>query len=130
MPISADMATDHRQSLGKLGENLACDALEARGYAIIARRYRTRLGEIDIVARDGDTTVFVEVKSRAGDEFGGAAAAVTPWKQRKVALMAMDYLGRHRLEDQPCRFDVVTIDVAEGQPPRIEVYKNAFDSVF
>ena len=130
MPISADMATDHRQSLGKLGENLACDALEARGYAIIARRYRTRLGEIDIVARDGDTTVFVEVKSRAGDEFGGAAAAVTAWKQRKVALMAMDYLGRHRLEDQPCRFDVVTIDVAEGQPPRIEVYKNAFDSVF
>ena len=130
MPISTGMATDYRQSLGKLGENLACDALKARGYAIIATRYRTRLGELDIIARDGDTTVFVEVKARAGDEFGGAAAAVTPWKQRKVALMAMDYLGRHRLEDQPCRFDVVTIDVAEGQPPRIEVYKDAFDSVF
>jgi putative endonuclease len=124
------MATDPRQSLGKLGENLACASLQARGYAIIATRYRTRLGEIDIVARDGDTTVFVEVKARAGDEFGGAAAAVTPWKQRKVALMAMDYLGRHRLEDSPCRFDVVTIDIVDGQPPHIEVYQNAFDSVF
>jgi len=124
------MAEDHRQSLGKLGENLACAALQERGYAIIATRYRTKVGEIDIVARDGDTTVFVEVKARAGDEFGGAAAAVTSWKQRKVALMAMDYLGRRRLENQPCRFDVVTVDVFDGRPPRIEIYQNAFDSPF
>ena len=130
MPISTGMAEDHRQSLGKLGENLACAALTQRGYAIIATRYRTKLGEIDIVARDGDTTVFVEVKARAGDEFGGAAAAVTPWKQRKVALMAMDYLGRHRLEDQPCRFDVVTVDVFDGRPPKIEIYQHAFNSPF
>ena len=130
MPISAGMATDYRQSLGKLGEDLACAALEARGYAIIARSYRTKLGEIDIVAQDGDTTVFVEVKSRAGDEFGGAAAAVTAWKQRKVALMAMNYISRHRLEDTPCRFDVVTVDVVDGQPPRIEVYPNAFESAY
>src|SRR5262245_39665352 len=124
------MATDHRQSLGKLGENLACAALKQRGYAIIATRYRTRAGEIDIVARDGDTTVFVEVKSRAGDEFGGAAAAVTAWKQRKVALMAMDYLARHRLEDTACRFDVVTVEVFDGKPPEIEIYQHAFDSSF
>jgi putative endonuclease len=124
------MAEDPRQSLGKLGENLACTALQARGYAIIARRYRTKVGEIDIVARDGDTTVFVEVKSRAGDEFGGAAAAVTIWKQRKVALMALDFLGRHRLEDRPCRFDVVTVEIVAGQAPRVEIYPNAFDSAF
>jgi putative endonuclease len=124
------MSEDHRQSLGKLGENLACTALNQRGYAIIARRYRTRLGEIDIIARDGDTTVFVEVKSRAGDDFGGGAAAVTAWKQRKVTLMAMDYLVRHRLDDRPCRFDVVTIDVVDGRPPRVEVYRNAFESAF
>jgi putative endonuclease len=124
------MAEDHRQSLGKLGENLACAALTQRGYAIIARRYRTRLGEIDIVARDGNTTVFVEVKSRAGDEFGGGAAAVTAWKQRKVTQMAMDYLVRHRLDDQPCRFDVVTVDVANGQDPRVEIYMNAFESAY
>ena len=130
MPVSMAVAEDHRQSLGKLGENLACAALKLRGYAIIATRYRTKLGEIDIVARDGATTVFVEVKTRAGDDFGGAAAAVTAWKQRKGALMAMDYLGRHRLEDQPCRFDVVTVDIADGQPPRIEVFTNAFESPY
>ena len=124
------MIRDSRQSLGILGENLACAALEGRGYAIIARRYRTKLGEIDIIARDGDTTVFVEVKSRAGDDFGGGAEAVTPWKQRRVALMAMDYIARYRLENRPCRFDVVTIDIMEGQPPRVEIYANAFDSAW
>jgi putative endonuclease len=103
--------------------------LVERGYAIIARRYRTRLGEIDIVARDGDTTVFVEVKLRTGNDFGGGAVAVTAAKQRKVALMAMDYLARHRFEDRPCRFDVVAID-ATGDPPRVEVYQNAFESTY
>ena len=122
------MYGDYRQSLGKLGENLACDALEQRGYAIVARRYRTNAGEIDIVARDGETTVFVEVKLRAGDDFGGGAEAVTRWKQRKVTLMAMDYVARHRLEDTPCRFDVVTVDLVEGEPPRVEVYPHAFES--
>jgi putative endonuclease len=130
VPVSIGMAEDHRQSLGKLGENLACDALERRGYAIIARRYRTNLGEIDIVARDGETTVFVEVKSRAGDDFGGGAEAVTRWKQRKVTLMAMDYLARHRLEETPCRFDVVTVDVVDGTPPHVEVYPHAFESTY
>ena len=124
------MAEDSRQSLGLLGENLACAALEQRGYAIIARRYRTRAGEIDIIARDGDTTVFVEVKSRAGDDFGGGAVAVTAWKQRRVALMAMDYLTRHRLRDAPCRFDVVTVDVVNGEPPQVVIYPNAFDAPF
>ena len=121
------MAKDHRQSLGKLGENLACAALAERGYAILARRYRTRLGEIDIVARDGQTIVFVEVKARAGDDFGGAAAAVTGWKQRRLTLMALDFVARHRLEDRPCRFDVVTVDMCDGQPPRVEIFENAFD---
>ena len=87
MPISAGMPEDHRQSLGKLGENLACAALKRRGYAIIARRYRTKLGELDVVARDGETTVFVEVKLRTGSGFGGGAVAVNAAKQRKVALM-------------------------------------------
>ena len=128
MPAGTGMAEDHRQSLGKLGENLACAALVQRGYAILARRYRTRLGEIDIVARDGATLVFIEVKARAGDEFGGAAAAVTAWKQRRIALMAVDYVARHRLENCPCRFDVVTVDVVEGKPPRVEIFTHAFDA--
>ena len=101
-----------------------------RGYEILARRYRTRTGEIDIVASDGGVTVFVEVKARAGDEFGGGAEAVTRWKQRRLTMMALDYLARHRLEDTPCRFDVVTVDVVEGCPPRLEIYENAFNASY
>jgi putative endonuclease len=123
------MADDPRQYFGKLGENLACAELERRGYAILARRYRTRFGEIDIVARDGQTTVFVEVKARGGDGFGRAAAAVTAAKQRRITYMAIDYLSRHRLHDRPCRFDVVTIDVADGCP-RVEVFPHAFESAY
>src|SRR5688500_19588675 len=104
------MPADPRQDFGKLGEDLACAELVRRGYAILARRYRTRYGEIDIVARDGRWVVFVEVKARAGGEFGGAAAAVTGWKQRRITNMAVDHLSRHRLHDRPCRFDVATVD--------------------
>jgi putative endonuclease len=108
-----------------MGEDLACDELARRGYAILDRRYRTRCGEIDIVARCGAEIAVIEVKARVGDEFGGGAAAVTPWKQRRVAQMAVDYLARHRLHDRPCRFDVVTVDF-EGGSPRIAVYPHAF----
>ncbi len=123
------MEDDKRQSLGKLGEKLACDELERRGYAILDRRYRSRFGEIDIVAQHAETIVFVEVKARDGDEFGGGAAAVTPWKQRRIAQMALDYLSRKHLHDRPCRFDVVTVDVKDDRPD-IVVYAHAFDAPF
>jgi len=123
------MADDPRQSLGKLGEDIACAELSRQGYAILARRYRTRFGEIDIVARDRGTTVFVEVKTRDGDRFGDGAEAVTAWKQRRVAAMAVDYASRHRLHDRPCRFDVVAIDVS-STPPQVEVYVNAFEAMW
>ena len=108
-----------------MGEDLACRELRRRGYAILARRYRTRHGEIDIIARDGGALVFVEVKARRGAAFGGAGAAVTPWKQRRVAAMAADYLARRRLLDAECRFDVVTVDMESGYP-RIDVITHAF----
>ena len=115
-----------RQIMGKSGEDLAAGELERRGYAILERRYRTRHGEIDIVAREGGTTVFVEVKARTTAEFGTAAWAVTRQKQRRLASMAVDYLTRHRLADRPCRFDVVAID-GEGARRTITLYKCAFD---
>jgi putative endonuclease len=118
---------DKRQALGIAGETLACDELCRRGYAILDRRYRTRFGEIDIVARDGAAVVFVEVKARVTAGFGGAAAAITGWKQRRVADMARDYLAKRNLQDCPCRFDVVAIDFDDAQP-RITVYPNAFDA--
>ena len=121
------MNDDKRQTLGKRGEELACAELERRGYAILAQRYRTQFGEIDVVATLGDVFVFVEVKAREGDEFGGGAAAVTPWKQRRIAHMALDYIAKHKLHDKPCRFDVVTVDV-KGDDCHIVVYENAFDA--
>jgi len=119
------MVADGRQSLGKLGEDLACAELARLGYVILERRYRTRYGEIDIVARSGGSLVFVEVKAREGSEFGGGEAAVTLYKQRRIIRMAIDFLARRRMQDQPCRFDVVTIDF-EGGRPKIEVYPHAF----
>ena len=121
----AGVSEDVRQTLGKMGEDLACDELRRRGYVVLARRHRTRYGEIDVIARDGAILVFVEVKARRHDGFGGAGAAVTSWKQRRIARMAADYLARHDLSDAPCRFDVVAIDFKDGLS-RIEVYTDAF----
>ena len=115
-----------RQALGELGENLAVEALERKGYSIIARRYRTRYGEIDIVAEDGDTLVFVEVKARTDAECGDAAEAVTRRKQLKVIAMATDYLARNVPVARPCRFDVVAIDDCESRP-QVTLYKAAFE---
>ena len=116
-----------RQILGKLGEDLAVVELERRGYAITARRYTTRCGEIDIVAECGGVLVFVEVKTRETAEFGTAAEAVTWRKQRKLTRMANDYLTREQVVDRPCRFDVVTV-MLDRLEPLIEVYENAFDA--
>jgi len=116
-----------RIALGKTGEDLACGELERRGYAIIARRYRRRGGEIDIIARDGATIVFIEVKARDSREFGDGVEAVTGLKRHRMAQLAVDYLARNRLTDSPCRFDVVSVELDTGVPV-IEVYQNAFDS--
>jgi putative endonuclease len=116
-----------RVEFGKTGEELACGELQRRGYVIVARRYRLRGGELDIVARDGPTLVFVEVKARVGHEFGEAAEAVTAYKRRRIAHLAVQYMAHHRLPECPCRFDVVAIHVDEGRPV-IEVFQNAFDA--
>jgi len=120
------MGDDLRQVLGKSGEDVACGELERRGYAIVARRYRTRAGEIDIVARDGATLVFVEVKTRMHDEYGDPLEAVTTSKQRKLTLMALDFLARAKPGPVPCRFDVVSVRWGRRGGPDIEVVRNAF----
>jgi putative endonuclease len=119
--------TIERQALGRQGEDAATAELERRGYTILERRYRTRHGEIDIVAEDGDTVVFVEVKARLTGERGTAAEAVTVEKQRQLVAMARDYLSRHRLTERRCRFDVVALDGA-GEEQRLVVYRGAFDA--
>lgn len=116
-----------RVALGKIGEDLACCELRRRGYQILARRYRRMGGELDIVARDGRTLVFVEVKARAGGAFGEPAEAVTPTKRRRMTQVALEYASRHRLTNCPCRFDVVSISIRGGAPV-IDVYENAFEA--
>ena len=120
--------TQERQELGEAGEELAVGELARRGYAVLARRYRTRHGEIDIVCEHDATIVFVEVRARASGDFGRAAESVTERKRRKVTAMAVEYLSRHRITNRPCRFDVVAIDNAQGPAPDIVVYRNAFDA--
>lgn len=117
-----------RQQLGIIGEELAVVELAARGYAVLARRYRTRHGEIDIVCEHEGTIVFVEVRARASAEFGRAAESITDAKKRRVCAMAVDYLARNQVANRQCRFDVVAVDNATGPSPEVTVYPNAFDA--
>jgi putative endonuclease len=123
--LCADGVTQSRIALGKTGEDLACAELEGRGYAIIARRHRCRGGEIDIIARDGRTLVFVEVKARETRAFGAAAEAVTASKQRRIVRIASEYVTQHHLQESPCRFDVVAIHF-DSETPSVEVFQDAF----
>jgi len=122
------MSSRARVILGKWAEDRAADELARRGYAILARRYRTRVGEIDIVARDGQTLVFVEVKARRSLSCGRPAEAVTWWKQRRIVLMAQHFLSRHRLHGRACRFDVVSVMCPDGGPPVVDVVRDAFQA--
>ena len=115
-----------RQSLGKPGEDLACAELVRRGYAILARRYRSRFGEIDIVSERDGTVVFVEVKARKTSRRGGAAESIPFWKRRRIAAMALDYLAWTGRADRRCRFDVVAIDGIGTETMKLQVIENAF----
>ena len=119
--------TRARIAFGNYGEDLACRELESRGYEILARRYPQRGGEIGIIARDGRTTVFIEVKAREGKDFGEPGEAVTPWKRRRISRIALEYLARHHLDESPCRFDVVSIRL-DSDRPVVAIYQNAFDA--
>ncbi len=114
-----------RQQLGLYGEDIARTELERLGYQILDRRYRSRFGEIDLIARDEATVVFVEVKTKTDSRFGDPAEMVTLQKQRRLVSMAEEYVSGHALQATPCRFDVVSVD-ASCQPARITVYKDAF----
>lgn len=114
-----------RQRTGRLGEDLACAELARRGYAVLSRRYRTRYGEIDIVARTAGFIVFVEVKARHGRKFGDPGDAVTLHKQQRLAAMAQDYLARYGLLEAPCRFDVAAVDLAMT-PAAVTIIPDAF----
>lgn len=108
---------------GERGEALAAEFLRREGLVIAKRNYRCRFGEIDLIARDGATLVFVEVRSRASNAFGGAAASITAAKREKLLKAARDYLATLQ-PAPPCRFDAVLLT---GDPPRVEWLRNAIE---
>jgi putative endonuclease len=108
--------TEARQSLGKLGEELAARHLVERGFTILARNHRTPVGELDIVARDRRHLLFVEVKTRRGTAFGVPAEAVGARKQRQILRAAQWYLTSRCFPELQPRFDVVAVIVGQGTP--------------
>ena len=109
---------------GEEAEELAVRYLAAQGLVVVARNFRTRFGEVDVVARDGATLVFVEVRARTWSAFGGAAASVDARKQRRIIAAARHYLARLGAEPA-CRFDVLTLQGPQAEPAWI---RGAFDS--
>jgi len=113
------------QRFGRKAEAIAVRYLKRHGYKIVARNHRTRSGEIDIIARDGKTLVFVEVKARTSDRYGSAKAAVTCRKQRQISKVALGYLQMTDQSHVKARFDVVTVTRREGGHD-IALIRNAF----
>jgi len=114
---------------GMAGEALAVQILKRNGYKILERNYRSSLGEIDIIALEGGTVAFVEVKARRTDRYGPPKTAVTPEKQRKISMVALGYLKQTGQGDRKARFDVVAIRLIPGRP-EVEIIKNAFDLAY
>lgn len=114
------------QVYGKNNESLAAVYLKRRGYCILEQNYRTRLGEIDIIAKDSETIAFIEVKSRSSVAFGSPKYAVTLQKQRKISKVALQYLKSTHQSHVRARFDVVAIFSDSGHET-IELIKNAFE---
>ena len=118
-----------RQDLGRAGEELALRHLRRLGYRAISRNYRCALGEVDLIARDGDTLVFVEIKTRRHRSTAFAKEAVNARKRRQLSKTALSYLKSKGCPDAKARFDVVAVSLGSG-PPHIEVVRNAFELAY
>jgi putative endonuclease len=115
-----------KRNLGRRGEQTAEQFLRAQGYVIVARNYRCTYGEIDLVVRDRDTLVFVEVRTQSGPAFGDPLESVTQRKQRQIAKAALHYVVRHGIENQALRFDVIGISW-NNSAPQIAHVEGAFE---
>jgi putative endonuclease len=117
---------DYKQQLGRRGEEIATSYLQQQGYAILARNWKCPIGEIDIVAREGETLAFVEVRTRRGHRFGTPEESVTPAKQAKLVELAQTYLQEMGLTDTDWRIDVVAIQMGgRGEVKRLNLIQHA-----
>ena len=120
--------TQERKNLGSHGENLAAEFLKRRGYRILQRNFRLKFGEIDIVAQEGDTICFVEVRTKTTEEMGTPFESITSFKQRKLSKLALAYLkNQYKSVEVRARFDVVAVVAQEGKEEKVELIKNAFE---
>ena len=124
--ILAEPSRDPRQQLGELGEIVAAATLQDKGWSIVARRFRLRSGEVDLIAERGDLVIFVEVKTRRGTRFGTPAEAVTPRKQMRIARAALAFLSRTGRLERRTRFDVIEIYAAPDGIRRVNHIEDAF----
>lgn len=119
---------DNRRRLGEFGESVARTYLEKRGYAILQQNYRCSVGEIDIVAEAGDYLVFVEVRTKRGQQFGLPEESITASKRAKLIELAHSYVQEHANLPELWRIDVVAVEVGKnGSVSRIELIENAVD---
>ncbi len=122
----SETGTDQRRGLGRWGENHAADHLTAAGYTLVARNWRCRGGEIDLIFRDGQTVVFVEVKTRRGRAYGAPAEALTPHKAQKLLDLGQQYVAAHDLDGVAWRIDLVAVELDErGRLLRCDHIPNA-----
>ncbi len=119
--------TRERKRKGARGEERASGYLQERGYRILERNYRCPLGEMDIIARDGRTIVFVEVKARSSERFGSPQEAISAQKKRRMTAIALFYLKGRGWLGEPARFDVAAVNLGDGDET-VTLFKNAFDA--
>jgi len=118
-----------RKEIGKRGENVAAQYLRKQGYKIVERNFRCTLGEMDIIAFDGDSLCFIEVKTLSSKNYGPPEIAVDIKKQRKLSKVALSYLNRNHLHEMKARFDVVAVTLDPGEE-RLQLIKDAFELRF
>ena len=117
-------------TLGQRGERVAARFLRQIGYKIVAQGHRNKFGELDLIALDGRTVVFVEVKTRSSHDAGHPTEAITQEKQQRLTKLALHYLKHHHLLEQPARYDVIALTWPEPTTqPEIQHYLNAFPAV-
>ena len=121
--------TKERIALGRFGEDLARKQLKECGYRILTTNYRCPFGEIDVIARDGDVLVFVEIKTRKNKSLGLVKETVNIRKQRQISKVALAYMKSHNLWGSKARFDVVAVGLLDGEK-EIEIIKNAFELAY
>lgn len=114
--------------LGTFGEDMACSYLESNGYRIIERNFSCKAGEVDIIAMEGDTIAFIEVKCRTSTNYGSPSEAVSYYKQNRIVKTALFFMTKHKIFDYMCRFDVIEV-LKEGNKDNlcINLIKNAFE---